>query len=410
MVIASNAKLFSTAAALCELGPDFRFSTTLSYDGVISGNSLQGNLVVWSNGDPNISGRFYDNNPTSVFERWAAKLSESGVQSVNGDLVLDRSAFDLKDIHPDWPKNQLAYWYCAPSSAVSFNDNCVEIRITADLKTGRTGYILSPDTKYVDISFNVVMDKKLTTSRLKFSRTPGSNRIVISGRASTRDTPITEYITVYEPALFFGAVLKETLARSGIGLSGRILTVDKPYQPSGKPVKIAETSTDLAQTINVVNKRSQNFYAEQILKSMAHKKNGRGGTDGGLQIIREFLSKKVGIAAESFTVSDGSGLSRQNIFTVSQIIRLLKYMRGHKYFYNFRDSLNSERWAAPGLPAAWAKTGYIKNAIALSGYVGRENDRYYAFSLLVNGFEDQAGPGLKKTEEFRDAFIRLIQK
>ena len=414
MVIASNTKLFSTAAALCKLGPDFQFTSSISYDGVITNSALNGNLVVWSNGDPNISGRFYKNNPTAVFEQWADQLIKSGINKISGNLIIDQSAFDRECLPPGWPEDQLSYWYCAPISAVSFNDNCVDITVWSDAKSGRMRYALSPPTKYVDVSFDVSLNKKLSASQLKFSRQPGTNRINISGRASPKDIPTKESITVDNPGLFFGTVLKETLARKGIAISGNILTIDNPYKPSGKPVKIAATSTDLVQTINVVNRRSQNFYAEQILKTMAYNSQGKGTRAGGLKIISEFLTKELGFAKDGFTISDASGLARQNLFSVSQLTGLLRYMYSHKHFTTFRDSLNYERWNFSNSESVWTKTGYIRNALALSGYIRRGQDDYYAFSCIINDFDDTSdindNPGLENAENFRSEFIKLLQK
>ena len=414
MVIASNTKLFSTTAALCKLGPDFKFTTSISYDGVITNSALQGNLVVWSNGNPNISGRFYNNNPTAVFEQWAEQLVKSGLKEISGNLVIDQSAFDRECIPSAWPRDQLSYWYCAPVSAVSFNDNCVDITLWADPKTDRMRYAVSPATKYVEVAFKVKLKKKLSASQLKFSRLPGSNRIDISGQASPKDIPTKESITVDNPGLFFGTVLKETFARKGIIISGEIMIVDEPYKPSGKPIKIAESSTDLVQAINVVNKRSQNFYAEQILKSMAHNYQGQGTMAGGLKIIREFLTRELGFAGDGFTISDASGLSRQNLFSVNQLTGLLRYMHGHKHFTTFRDSLNYERWNFSNRESVWTKTGYIQNALALSGYIRRKQDDYYAFSVIINDFGDsadiQSNPGLENAENFRSEFLRLLQK
>ncbi|MBI5778232.1 MAG: D-alanyl-D-alanine carboxypeptidase/D-alanyl-D-alanine-endopeptidase [Planctomycetes bacterium] len=435
MVIASNTKLFSTAAALCQLGPDFKFTTSISYDGTIISNTLQGHLVVFSNGDPNISGRFYNNNPTAIFESWADKLSQSGIKEVKGNLVIDQSAFDRECIPPAWPQDQLSYWYCAPVSAVSFNDNCVDITVWSSPKTGRMRYAISPATKYVTVSFKTKLDKKLSANQLKFSRVAGTNRINISGRASPKELPIKESITVDNPGLFFGTVLRETLAKKGISVSGEILVTDEPYKPSlcarsrngvpiisgqelgkpsGKLIKITATSTDLVQTMNVVNKRSQNFYAEQILKSMAHYYQGKGILAEGLKIIREFLSKEVGLDRNGFTISDASGLARENRFSVNQIITLLKYMHGHKHFTTFRDSLNYERWNFSDMESVWTKTGYIKDALALSGYIRRGNDDYYAFSVIINDFGDsgdeQNNRGLANAENFRTDFVRLLKK
>ena len=408
MVIASNTKLFSTAAALCKLGPDFKFTTSISYDGAVVSNTLQGNLAVWSNGDPNISGRFYNNNPTAVFEDWADKLTQSGIKEVKGNLVIDQSAFDRECIPPAWPQDQLSYWYCAPISAVSFNDNCVDITVFSDPKTGRMRYVISPATKYVNVSFKVKLDKKLSANQLKFSRVMGTNRINISGKASPKELPIKESITVENPGLFFGTVLRETFARKGIAISGEIMVIDEPYKPSGKPVKITETSTGLVQTMNVVNKRSQNFYAEQILKAMVHHYQGKGNLAEGLKIIREFLAQELGFAQNSYIISDASGLARQNRFTVNQIIDLLKYMHGHKHFTIFRDSLNYERWNFSNMESVWTKTGYIKNALALSGYIS-QNGNDYAFSFIINNFEGSPS-GLQRAEQFRDELVQLLQK
>ena len=293
MVIASNTKLFSTAAALCKLGPDFKFTTSISYDGVITGNTLQGKLVVWSNGDPNISGRFHNDNPAAVFEQWAGDLSKLGVENITGDIILDNSAFDDENYIPAWPKEQFTYWYCAPISAISFNDNCVEITVSVNHKSDKINYTVSPPTKYIHISPDVVLDKKISENQITFYRIPETNNITIKGRMSARGIPEREFVTVVNPALFFGTVLQETLEARGIAVGGKILCADKPY--AGKGItQISEVQTNLAQTINVVNKRSQNFYAEQILKTLAYHDKGKGTFSGGLNIIRSFLSNEVG--------------------------------------------------------------------------------------------------------------------
>lgn len=407
MVIASNIKLFTTAAALCKLGPDFKFTTTISYDGIITGTSLLGNLVVWSNGDPNISGRFHNDNPTAVFEQWAEELGKLGVKNITGDIILDNSAFDNDNYIPSWPKEQFTYWYCAPISAISFNDNCVEIAISVNHKSDKIRYAVSPPTKYVTISPDVVLDKKISENQITFYRIPETNNITITGKISSHGIPEREFITVVNPALFFGTVLKETLESNGVAINGRILCADKPYAGKGI-IKVSEVQTDLARTISVINKRSQNFYAEQVLKTLAYRDKGKGTFSDGLNIVRSFLFNDVGLKEKSFSIADGCGLSKKSFFSASQIINLLSYMNRHKYYSVFRESLNSEKWPPKNGKSIRAKTGYIENALALSGYVSqRDND--YAFSLIINDFEDLPS-GLNRAEQFRNDFIRLLQK
>ncbi|MFH0889009.1 MAG: D-alanyl-D-alanine carboxypeptidase/D-alanyl-D-alanine-endopeptidase [Planctomycetota bacterium] len=424
MITASNVKLFTTAAALCKLGPDFEFTTTLFYDGTLKDSILNGNLIIKSNGDPNISGRFYNNCPTAIFEQWAKKLLEIGIKSINGDIILDDSAFDRKYCLPSWPKDQLTYWYCAPISAVSFNDNCVEITVFLNRKTNKIEYVVSPPTKYVKVSLDIALDKNISESRIEFYRVPNTNNITINGKMSFKDSIYKEFITVNNPPLFFGTVLKEVLKQKGINVDGKISSANHPYQPLNQLVKTSETQTNLAQTVNVINKRSQNFYAEQVLKSMAYHYKGKGSFTGGLEIIRDFLADEVGITPGAYFISDGSGLSRENCFSTNQIIKLLGYLYRHKLFSVFRDSLDSDlRFSKKSKnhsekeESIWVKTGYLKNALSLSGYALKTKNTankqtppdYYAFSLIINDFEELPS-GLKNAEQFRDDFIVLLQK
>ena len=127
--IASVTKLISTATALHYLGPDYRFRTTFWRRGEIRQGSLIGSLLVVGGGDPNISGRFYDDNINAVFDKWAEGLRQAGINRVVGELVLNASFFDSIGRHPDWPVGQESRWYQAPISALSYNDNVVLVSI-----------------------------------------------------------------------------------------------------------------------------------------------------------------------------------------------------------------------------------------------------------------------------------------
>jgi serine-type D-Ala-D-Ala carboxypeptidase/endopeptidase (penicillin-binding protein 4) len=425
MVIASNVKLFSTATALCKLGPDFKFTTAIYYDGTINNNSLDGNLIVTSNGDPNISGRFYNNDSTAVFKQWAEQLQKIGIKNITGNIILDDSAFDKEYCLPDWPQDQLAYWYCAPVSAISFNDNCVELKVFFNRKTGKIEYAINPPTKYVNVSLDIVLDKNISESQLTFCRIPDTNNITVSGKMSLKDSVDREWITINDPPIFFGTVLKETLERKEIIVAGKILCVNSPYQPVKQLVKVNEIQTDLAQAINIINKKSQNFYAEQLLKTMAHHYKGKGCFKNGLEVIRNFLADEIGIPPDSYSISDGSGLSRKNRFSANQITKLLSYLYHHKSFAMFRDSLNTESWLPKTAKrnneqeiSIWAKTGHINDVSAISGYALRhkngnnkppEQPEYDVFSLLVNDLE-KLPAGLNTAEQFRDEFVKLLQK
>ena len=127
--IASVTKMISTAAALHYLGPSYKFRTTFWRRGEIRDGNLLGSLLVVGGGDPNISGRFYDDDAFAIFDKWAAGLRQAGILRVTGDLVLNASSFDEEYRHPDWPPERDSHWYQAPVSALSYNDNVVVVSV-----------------------------------------------------------------------------------------------------------------------------------------------------------------------------------------------------------------------------------------------------------------------------------------
>src|SRR3954468_15795294 len=150
-VIASNSKLFTTAAALDALGTGYFFETRLVMRGAVHDGVLSGDLGVIGGGDPHISGRDFDGDSYAAFRPWAAALRERGVRKVQGDLWLAHGLFEPLRIHPDWPHDQLTRWYEAPIDALSFNDDCIMVRVTPSPTGGLAQVELIPDLPVVRI-------------------------------------------------------------------------------------------------------------------------------------------------------------------------------------------------------------------------------------------------------------------
>ena len=106
-IVASNTKLFTTAAALEYLGPGHQVTTLVYTRGKKSGDTLLGDLGIVGGGDPNISGRHHEGDSLAVFRRWARELRRRGIQTISGDLYLADGNFDSQLVHPDWPLDQL---------------------------------------------------------------------------------------------------------------------------------------------------------------------------------------------------------------------------------------------------------------------------------------------------------------
>jgi len=394
-VVASNMKLFTTATALVYLGAGFEYKTEIFYRGDISADGrLDGDIIIKGSGDPNISGRFFDGNVTAVPAYWADKIKKHGIQVVNGDIIADDSIFDREFVHSNWPKDQLSKWYCAPVSGLSFNDNCVDIMVRPNSNSGGlTSVEIEPETSYVKI----INRCKTTTLKSKhfysLYRKPFTNQVNIKGNFWSKAQSGKEYIAINNPPLYMATVFKEILEGKNVRVMGEARVIDKTdFNARHRLNKLAITTSSLRQSITVANKRSQGFYAEQILKTIGATINNEGSFSGGLDVVKDFLTK-LGIPEDQYQLDDGSGLSKKNKLRPDTITTLLTYMYNHKNAGIFLKSLpisgtdgtlKKRLKEKPYKSRVRAKTGYVYGTRTLSGYVKTLDEEVIAFSILVN--------------------------
>ncbi len=397
LIIASNLKLFVTAAAIDRLGPGYFFETELLARGRVSDSVLRGDLGVVGGGDPNISGRHYDGDSLAVFRAWAAELKRRGVQRVEGDVYLDHGLFAPPRIHPDWPRDQLSKWYEAPVEALSFNDNCVLVRVWPARRVGLPPRIeIVPDLPLFEIRNRARTVGSRRAHRVAIDRINGSNVITISGSVYRRAGLVESWVTVADPVEYFGAALRKAFEEEGIEVLGEVGGV--PALPGEGWRRVALKRTDLITTAEVINKRSQNFFAESLLKLMGARLCGEGTWRAGRRVMAEFLGE-VGIEPGSYQLADGSGMSRNNRFAARQITTLLSYMflhpRGAEYLvtlpYSGEEGLKWENRLAedPYQGNVFAKTGHLRGVSTLSGYAKARSGKVYAFSILMNSIASE---------------------
>src|SRR5579864_8502338 len=184
---ASNAKLFTTAAALAIAGPDYRFRTTVEAEGKIDDNGrLMGDLVIVGRGDPNISGRALpyalktQRTPphTQILEEMAEQVARSGLKIVDGDLIGDDRYYAFERYAEGWAVDDLQWVDGAPVSALTFNDNVVFVNIQpGDLPGDKALVTVEPETGYYELDNRVVTSVTGVTKRVGIHRDPGSKKI-----------------------------------------------------------------------------------------------------------------------------------------------------------------------------------------------------------------------------------------
>jgi D-alanyl-D-alanine carboxypeptidase/D-alanyl-D-alanine-endopeptidase (penicillin-binding protein 4) len=390
-ILASNTKLLTTAAALSTFGPDHLFETRVMVRGTADGDTLQGDLAIFGSGDPNISGRFYGGDSYAVFREWARALVARGIHRVAGDLYMVNGIFELPRVHPDWPRDQLATWYEAPVDALSFNDNCVLVRVRPARKAGSPAIVQTvPKLDYFRIR-NSAKTGEGRRHQLYVTREAGSDTLIVSGSIGRGTGQLDVWVAVHDPEAYFAAAVRGAFAEEGVTIDG--VTRPSHGAPEGVWELVAAHTSDLGRTLEVTNKRSQNFYAESLAKLLGFKASGQGSWSSAVDAIGRFLVS-LGIPAEEFRLADGSGLSRGNLMSPRAMTQLLARMYfsdfGREYVrslpHSGEDGLKWERRLAqpPYRGNVFAKTGTINGVSTLSGYAKAASGRVYAFSILCN--------------------------
>ena len=410
-IIASNTKLFTSAAALDRLGPGHFFETEVLVAGRIQDGVLYGDLAVVGGGDPNISGRHYQGDAFAIFRRWAAQLESQGIRRIEGDLVLVHGLFDGPYVHPDWPRDQLDKWYEAPVAALSFADSCALVKIWPNGGNGSRAQVdVLPRVGMFSVETTATTTSSSRNHKVGVRRANGEDKLTVWGAVYKGGQPVDAWVAVNDPVKYFGRALERSLSEEGIEISGELRLT--PQLPSAVWKPVAVHRTDLMTTLEVVNKRSQNFYAESVLKLMGARSCGRGSWESGVRVVSDFLHG-MGIDPDEYSMVDGSGMSRNNQFTPRQVTTLLSHMFTHRYGgefvrtlpYSGEEGLSWEKRLAddPYRGNVFAKTGRLRGVSALSGYAKAASGRVYAFSVLCNSSRGDWG-----AKEGQDDIVRAI--
>ena len=393
-VPASNMKLVTSACALRKLGPNFQFKTEIFSTGNIENGTLKGNLILKGFGDPTISGRFKDKQVTKALEEWADSLKRYRIEEIEGDIYADESYFDTIRWGPGWSWDDLSYWYAAEISALSFNDNCVDLYFKAAKTVGApVQLVINPKTNYIKIYNNSLTSPPGTEKTIDYFRSPFGNWVTIFGNIPVDDTPILpDYVSIHDPASYTVFVFKEILNKTKLKVYK-----NKKYQKSRNSVPnlvFRYYSPPLPEIVKVINKRSQNFFADCVLKTLGKEIKDQGSFVGGVSVLLDFL-KEIGIPENQYKIYDGSGLSYMNLLTPNCLVKLLEYMYQNPRFDNFYQSMGipgidkglEKRMNGSNLTDKMrVKTGFITNAICFSGYIKEKSNKLYTFSIMVNNY------------------------
>ena len=402
---ASNLKLLTTAAALRILGPDFRFQTYLLSDSNIANDVLEGDLVLYGTGDPGISDLFFQERE-DVLELLADQLEEAGVRTVTGDLVADASHLQGPLRPYSWDPEDLNDHFAAPISALSFNENVVSFRVTPSDRSGpRPEVHTIPENAGLDVHNLAITSPRGTRPHLSILREYPLDPIRIEGGIVLGARDAWRQMTVPSPPHFAASVFRNVLLERGIRILGNIRVVESPdksvltgitspthHERPRVRILAKHTSPPLSEYISVINKRSNNLFAELVFRTMGRTQEGLGSPEASARAVSVALTE-IGVPMESVVQLDGSGLAAGNRTSASTFVSVLQRMAETETWNHYWASLPQAgtrrelrrmyQTAAAG--NLRAKTGTIEGVSALSGIVRSRDQERLAFSILLNG-------------------------
>ncbi len=394
---ASNLKLVSSAAFLDLLGSDYRFNTTLYGRGEIENDRWKGDLIVRGVGDPSINGEMYDD-PLFLFEKWYQVLDSMGVKTIDGNLVGHDGFFDDVPYPRGWEWDDLSYYYAPEISPLSFNFNVVDLEVLAEGQVGSKPRIewFPFNTPYV----HFVNEQTIAPANTKFDesyrRELGTNTIYLRSRLP-QGYYETEPLSVNNPSLYFIDTFKRYLEMRGIRVLGQLL-IDKDrydWTASGFEPIHTHQSEPLHKMITWMNRESDNFYAEMLLKTLVAEKVGvQGSTKLGLEILKEYMDR-MGMDTAAVQLRDASGMAPATQMKASDLNGFLVDIQSKAYFDYFYNSLSvggmngtlSFRFGnSPVFNKFTGKSGFMSGVRSLSGYLETRSGEKLVITMATNNY------------------------
>ncbi len=412
---ASVCKVFTAYAALKKLKPTTTFKTTVFANGPIRDGKLVGDLFIKGGGDPSL-----------VSERmWMLvnELTRSGIKQITGNLIADSSFFDQEKNPASRPKYLKDQAYNAPIGALSFNFNTTTIFVRPGEAAGSPPTVYTdPENSYIDVVNQATTgaagsSNTIVVSRTNFVEGDIGDTVLLRGSIPSDKKELRFYRNIVNPALYTAHMFKTFWEQRGLRFTGHI---EEGLVPSAAKQILEFDSLPMWQIVWGMNKFSNNFVADQILKKVgAEVKSPPGTIQKGIDALADAL-EEIGIAKKSYHISDGSGLTRDTKVTARQVVKVL--LAAQKDFATAPEFISSlgvagedgtirSRFPNSNVQGLLrAKTGSLDGVTSLAGFVPSADGELIAFAVLLNDHKVKFGRMSGWADQIALAISRFSRK
>jgi D-alanyl-D-alanine carboxypeptidase/D-alanyl-D-alanine-endopeptidase (penicillin-binding protein 4) len=419
---ASTTKLFSTAAALEILGPEYRPQTRIYIDGEIDENgTLNGNIWIRGGGDPSLGSSYNNDESQNAFlKTWSDSLIKLGIKNITGSVVADGSDFEYSGVPDGWSWQDMGNYYGAGPAGICLYDNMLIYRFKTGNVSNQSATLISTYPNVTELNFeNYITGQPVKSDNSFIYGAPFSNYRFGTGALPLNQTAFEVKGSLPDPEHQLAVELTNSLKSVGIAVQGnpqsaRMMDdLDKnrfekfrlAYTHSGLSVK------DLVKNTNVY---SVNLFAEQLLLLLSYQKNGIGSITESIKILEGFWKPKMSSAG--LVLRDGSGLSRTNSISSNHLVDLLMYMDTSNYAKEFYASLPISATNGTLAPLCKdkvcagkvvAKSGTMSRVKSYAGYVNAISGKKIAFAIVINNFNSDGLVLREKLEAILNALTLL---
>jgi D-alanyl-D-alanine carboxypeptidase/D-alanyl-D-alanine-endopeptidase (penicillin-binding protein 4) len=404
---ASNMKVYTTAVALDLLGADYRWRTSVyANKQPDAGGVIDGDLILYGRGAPDFVSR--PNGDAPSLTALADQVYQAGVREIRGNIIGDNSYFRGELFGEGWQWNDIQWYFGAEPSALSIDENSVEVTIAPAKPGGNASVVVNPNSSPVHLTNTTKTGERDETTAIGIVRDLSSNEVHIWGDFPVNGRAFSAFLAVHDPASWAANLLRQALISRGVKVTGEGRSRDFRADNGGvfdpqKSFEVAhEESEPLGKIVYRTNKESNNLFAELILRTLGkergslapdpdpRKNRERGDDDAGTAVVRSWLESR-GITTKGLAIRDGSGLSRLDLITPETTGRLLAAIANTSSAMVFHESLpvagrdgtlNSRLKPLTGRIAA--KTGTLTYTHSLSGYATTLGNDTLIFSLMCN--------------------------
>lgn len=401
---ASVLKTVATATALEILGEDYRYPTTLEYDGILENGTLEGNLYIKGSGDPSLGSSHFAPGQNKFLSTWIAALQKAGIKHITGSVISDESIFDTEGVSIKWLREDMGNYYAPGSYGISIFDNMYKL----SLQTGAAGTrpVLKgtePDIPFIRFK-NYLKAAPVSSDSAYIIGAPLDDVRYLYGVLPANREAYVLKGDIPDPALYLARYLTDQLQQKGIRVDGspscyRIEVEENRWKKGERKEIVTTYSPTLREIASVCNHVSHNLYADALVKTVGlqykPRRNEMISSFGrGVQVVKEYWEKK-GLDVFPLRMNDGSGLAPADKVSAGFMGELLVYMATESAVSDafiaslpqagiegsVRDFLKGSKLQGK----ARLKSGGITGVRSYAGYITKDG-KTYAVAVFSNNY------------------------